>query len=89
MAYFYQRYGEAATTTLVRDPENGMKGVDTALLTIGATNPTTGQPVTADDLFADWLVANLLQDPALGDGRYGYIGSRSGRAGQRYASRAI
>jgi immune inhibitor A len=72
MAYFYQRYGEAATTTLVRDPENGMKGVDTALATIGATDPTTGQPVMADDLFADWLVANLLQNPALGDGRYGY-----------------
>jgi immune inhibitor A len=72
MAYFYQRYGEAATTTLVRDPENGMKGVDTALLTVGATDSTTGQPVTADDLFADWLVANLLQDPALGDGRYAY-----------------
>jgi immune inhibitor A len=72
MAYFYQRYGEAATTTLVRDPENGMKGIDTALLTVGATDPATGQPVTTDDLFADWLVANLLQDPALGDGRYGY-----------------
>jgi immune inhibitor A len=72
MAYFYQRYGEAATTTLVRDPENGMKSVDTTLKVIGATDPTTGQPVTADDLFADWLVANLLQNPALGDGRYGY-----------------
>jgi immune inhibitor A len=72
MAYFYQRYGDAATTTLVRDPENGMKAIDTALSSIGATDPATGQPVTADDLFADWLVANLLQDPTLGDGRYGY-----------------
>jgi immune inhibitor A len=72
MAYFYQRYGEAATTTLVRDPENGMEGVDTTLKAVGATDPTSGQPVTADDLFADWLVTNLVQDPALGDGRYSY-----------------
>ncbi len=78
MAYFYQCYGEAATTTLVRDPENGMKSVDSALKTIGATDPTTGQPVTADDLFADWLVANLLQDPTIGDGRYGYTYSDLG-----------
>ena len=27
-----------------------------------------------DSLFADWTVANLLQDPAVGDGRYSYAG---------------
>lgn len=71
-AYFYQRYGEAATTTLVRDPDNGMDGVQNTLTAIGATDPATGQPVTADDLFADWLAANYVQDPSAGDGRYGY-----------------
>jgi immune inhibitor A len=71
-AYFYQRYGEQATTALVRAPENGMQSVDTTLGAIGATDPATGQPVTADDLFADWVVANLVQDPTVGDGRYGY-----------------
>jgi hypothetical protein len=25
-----------------------------------------------DSLFADWAVANLIQDPSVGDGRYGY-----------------
>jgi immune inhibitor A len=27
-----------------------------------------------DSLFADWTVANLLQDPSVADGRYGYAG---------------
>lgn len=71
-AYFYQRYGERATTTLVRDPANGLASVDQTLAQIGATDPLTGAPETAVDLFADWLVTNLLQDPTVGDGRYAY-----------------
>jgi immune inhibitor A len=72
VAYFYDRYGEAATTTLVSDPANGMASVEDTLAAINATDPTTGAPVTAEDLFADWLVANLLQNPTVGDGRYAY-----------------
>jgi len=71
-AYFYQRYGEEATTTLVRNPANGLASLDQTLAAIGATDPTTGAPVTVGDLFADWLAANLLADPALYDGRYAY-----------------
>ncbi len=71
-AYFYDRYGEAATTTLVSDPANGMESVENTLAAIGATDPLTGAPVTAEDLFADWLVANLLMDARAGDGRYAY-----------------
>lgn len=71
-AYFYQRYGEEATTTLVRNPANGLASVDEALDAIGATDPATGAPVTVVDLFADWLAANLIADPALYDGRYAY-----------------
>ncbi|MBP8973909.1 MAG: immune inhibitor A [Anaerolineae bacterium] len=71
-AYFYQRYGEEATTTLVRNPASGLASVDQALAAIGAADPTTGAPVTVVDLFADWLAANLLADPTLYDGRYAY-----------------
>lgn len=71
-AYFYQRYGEEATTTLVRSPANGLASVDQTLAAIGATDPATGAPVTVVDLFADWLAANLIADPALYDGRYAY-----------------
>jgi immune inhibitor A len=72
MAYFYERYGEKATSTLVRDPANGLASVADTLAAIGATEPSTGEPVTLVDLFGDWLVANLLQDPSVGDGRYAY-----------------
>ena len=72
MAYFYDRYGEAATTALIRSPLNGLSGIEAALDAIDATDPSTGAPVTLVDLFGDWLVANLLQDPSVGDGRYAY-----------------
>lgn len=46
---------------------------------------TRGGTATMDDLFADWAVANLVDDPTLADGRYGYTGeavrvSPTGRA---------
>ncbi len=72
MAYLYERYGEAATTALVRDPANGLRSVEDTLQAIQAADPATGDPVTVVDLFADWLAANLLQDPSVGDGRYAY-----------------
>jgi immune inhibitor A len=39
---------------------------------IGATDPRTGQPITADDFFLDWALTNFLLDPSIGDGRYIY-----------------
>lgn len=71
-AYFYDRYGEGATTTLVNDPANGMESVENTLGAIGATDPLTGSPVLAEDIYADWVAANLLMDPTVGDGRYAY-----------------
>ncbi|HFC09182.1 MAG TPA: hypothetical protein ENJ54_04935 [Chloroflexi bacterium] len=65
MAYFLGRYGEQATRTLIARPENGLESVDLTLKEIGAGE-------MADGLFADWAVANWLQDPSLDDGRYGY-----------------
>jgi immune inhibitor A len=71
-AYFYQRFGETATTALVQDPANGMISVENTLRAINATDPLTGQPVYAADLFGDWVVTNWLLNAAYGDGRYGY-----------------
>ncbi|MBN1202056.1 MAG: immune inhibitor A [Anaerolineae bacterium] len=71
-AYFYERYGEAATSALVRDPANGLDSVANTLAAINAIDPRTGQPVTLADLFGDWLVTNLLMDPSAGDGRFTY-----------------
>jgi len=70
--YFLNRFGEQATQTLTKVPQDGLDGVDTVLNQIGAKDASTGKPITADDVFADWSVANYLLDPSVGDGRYAY-----------------
>ncbi|HRE29172.1 MAG TPA: hypothetical protein PK954_21180, partial [Anaerolineales bacterium] len=69
MSYFLDRFGEAATQQLVADLENGMKSVDTVLASLGQTGPD-GQPLTHVDVFADWVVANYLNDPSVEGGRF-------------------
>ncbi|NLE43782.1 MAG: hypothetical protein GX620_03575 [Chloroflexi bacterium] len=64
-AYFLGRFGPEATKALVANPENGLRSVDDVLSEMGV-------PGDHEDLFADWVVANLLDDPGLDDGRYGY-----------------
>lgn len=70
--YFLERFGKEATQMLARDTANSMNSVDNTLESIGATDPLTGQPVRADDLFMDWAVTNYLLDQSVGDGRYAY-----------------
>ncbi|MEW6402733.1 MAG: choice-of-anchor J domain-containing protein [Chloroflexota bacterium] len=72
LAYFLDRFGEDATQALVRDPANGFDGVENVLREINATDPLTGQPIHADDLFMDWAVTNFVLDPSVGDGQYVY-----------------
>lgn len=72
VAYFYDRYGEAATTALVSDAQNGLTSIDEALQRIDARDPSSGEPVDLVDLFGDWLVTNRVQNATLGDGRYAY-----------------
>ncbi len=70
--YLVDRFGAEFTRVHSLEPADGITGVQRALETLGVTDPQTGQPLTFDDVFADWLVANLLNDPRLGDGRFGY-----------------
>ena len=72
LTYFLDRFGEDATKALVKDQENGLDSVDNVLMQIDATDPQTGQPVTADSLFMDWVVTNYLLDEKAGDGRFTY-----------------
>ncbi|RME87141.1 MAG: hypothetical protein D6770_10185 [Anaerolineae bacterium] len=72
VTYFLDRFGEEATQALVKNPDNGMDSVDETLREIDATDPATGQPITADDLFMDWAVTNYLLDDTVADGRYTY-----------------
>ena len=65
MTYFLDRFGEEATRAMVASPENGIAGFNDAL-------QNSGHSETFDDVFADWLVANLLDDEQTDNGRYGY-----------------
>jgi immune inhibitor A len=64
-SYFLDRFGPEATQALVAHPENSLASVDRVLEELD-----TG--LTHEEIFADWVVANLLDDPAIADGRYGY-----------------
>ncbi|MCB2209433.1 immune inhibitor A [bacterium] len=70
--YFLGRFGEDTTKAVVAHPSNGMESIDLVMTELGITDPLTGEIITADDVFGDWAVANLLGDEAVGDGRYEY-----------------
>jgi len=72
MKYFLDRFGEKATKTLVADQANSLLAVDDTLAGLNETDPATGKTLTALDVFADWTVANYLNDGSIGDGRYAY-----------------
>lgn len=72
LTYFLDRFGKEATQALVRDPQNGFDSVDNVLRQIQATDPLSGQPIGADDVFMDWAVTNFLQDGSVADRRYTY-----------------
>jgi len=87
LTYFLDRFGEDATKALVKDPENGLDSVDNVLKQINATDPETGNPIGADDLFMDWAATNYLLDGSVGDGRYTYHNYPN--APQTYATESV
>lgn len=65
--YLTQQFGAATTKALVAQTPNGVQGVTAALQAQGRTEDFNA-------VFADWVIANYLDEPAVlnGDGRYGY-----------------
>jgi immune inhibitor A len=70
--YFLNRFGSDATKALVRNPENGLTGIDDTLRALGIVDPSTGRTITADDVMAYFAAALLLQDTSFQNGRYGF-----------------
>ena len=68
MRYTLDRLGPEMLRALLQEPASGIAGFDAVL----ARRGLSGQTITFGGLFADWLVANALDDPQLGDGRFGY-----------------
>lgn len=71
-AYLLDRFGEEATQAIVATPLNGMESIDQVLQELAFTDSQTGETPTAEDVFTDWTVANLLGDETVSDGRYAY-----------------
>jgi hypothetical protein len=70
--YFLNRFGEQATQALVANPDNGMDSVDRVLSDLGEVDAQSGAQLTADDVYADWAVANYVDISSLDGGRYYY-----------------
>jgi hypothetical protein len=72
LIYFLDRFGEEATKLLVRNPANGLAGIDRVLEEIDAHDPITGEVIGANEVFLDWVIASFLKDRRVSDGRYIY-----------------
>jgi len=65
VVYFLERFGDEVLRQVVASKADGIAGFDEVLA-------DRGLGVTFEEVFADWLIANYLDDPGLGEGRYGY-----------------
>lgn len=64
-SYFLERFGEEMMREVVAEPENGIAGFNAALA-------RARQPYRFVDVFADWVIANYLDDPTIDQGVWGY-----------------
>lgn len=64
-AYFLDKFGPEAVRQLVTHPGNGVTGIERTLQEMG-------KGLTFDEIFADFIIANYLNDPRLDTGQWGY-----------------
>ncbi|MCZ7539374.1 MAG: immune inhibitor A [Anaerolineae bacterium] len=65
LVYLYEQFGLDFINTVATSEHDGLASIQAALAGLdGASN--------VDEVFADWILANLLDDPFVGDGRYYY-----------------
>ena len=72
VTYILERFGEKVTQQLVNAPENGFAGVDAVFERNKIPSDGGEGYLTSEEFFADWVVANYLNDASAGDGRYTY-----------------
>ncbi len=65
MSYFADRFGKQAMQALVADPLYSYAAVGDVL-------SKTNSGLTFEDVFGDWIVANYINDPNVGQGQYAY-----------------
>ncbi|MBN1439282.1 MAG: immune inhibitor A [Anaerolineales bacterium] len=72
MKYLLGRFGSEATKALVRNPLNGLNGIDDLFRQLELSDPSGARLLTAEDVIADFGAAMLLQDASFADGRFGF-----------------
>lgn len=72
VTYFLDRFGDVATQALIHDQQNELESVDNILQQLELSDLLTGLPISADDFFLDWVIANYVHDETVSDGRYFY-----------------
>ena len=64
--YLYEQFGGKNTIKhLVQEQANGIQGIEN-------TFQAKGYSAKFEDVFADWIVANFMDDTSIGNGKYGY-----------------
>jgi immune inhibitor A len=63
MRYLHDRFGAEMIREIVAEQRNGASGIETVL---------AAHQQDFDAVFADWVVANYLNDPQMEQGRFGY-----------------
>ncbi len=72
VTYLLDRFGEEITKQIVADQRDGFTSIEHVFEQNRLSDPKTGKIITADDFFADWAIANVMNDADFDDGRYYY-----------------
>jgi immune inhibitor A len=72
MNYFLGRFGSDASKALVRNPLNGLTGIDDTLKQLNLADSVRNRQTVSEDVMADFAAAMLLRDTSIADGRYGF-----------------
>lgn len=67
--YNYRRFGSDFIKTVVQQSGNSLQSYEDALKAMGYSK------ITKEQLLIDWFIANLINDPALQEGKYSYFGA--------------
>ncbi len=68
-AYFAERFGSEVMQSLISSQSTGLTSITQVL---NKDNKYGDPSITYASIFGDWAIANLINDPTIGEGRYSY-----------------
>jgi immune inhibitor A len=70
--YFLDQFGKEATQALVTENTNGLKSIDVVMSQLGFKTLDGSRYLTAEDIFINWSIANLINDDQVDQGQFAY-----------------